>query len=118
MFRSIVSAIKTWSSNFNAGSQNAFEERDMLEYQQVAPLCTSYQYLQRLVEGKRSKRLFVRGWTAYNMSKLLFRTLDALDDTSRLDVWMERDTAEAFRVLEDSFWDTGQFHVGGRLLQR
>lgn len=104
-FKSIISSIKTWSNNFNAGVGHAFSEDMLLEYQRVAPLCTQMQYLEKVVDDKKRKRLFVRGWAAYIMTKLLFRTLDPLGDLGT-DVWMSQGLGDHFARLENELWFT------------
>ncbi|KAF1830152.1 hypothetical protein BDW02DRAFT_583095 [Decorospora gaudefroyi] len=102
-FGSILSSIKTWSNNFNVGRGHSFKEEMLPEYQRVAPLCTKLQILEQTVMDKKRKRLFVRGWAAYIMSKTLFRTLDALGDLGK-DVWMEKGVADTFARLENELW--------------
>jgi hypothetical protein len=106
-FGSLLSSIKTWSNNFNAGAGYAFKEEMLPDYQRVAPLCIHIERLEHLVNDKRRKRLFVRGWAAYIMMKLLFRTLDPLGDYGT-DVWVEASTADTFARLENKLWFTGQ----------
>lgn len=107
-FYSIISSIKTWSNNFNAGGGHSFREDMLPEYQRVAPLCTQLKYLERTVDDKKRKRLFVRGWVAYVMTKSLFRTLDPLGDFG-VDVWLDMRVADTFRRLENRLWLSGGF---------
>lgn len=108
-FGSIFTSIKTWSNNFNAGSGHAFREDMMPEYQRVAPLCTNLQILEQIVAEKRQKRLFVRGWAAYVMTRSLFRTLDPQGNLGE-DVWMDGTNSEIFSRLENTLWFAGTSH--------
>jgi len=105
-FGSILSSIKTWSNNFNAGSGHTFREDMLPEYQRVAPLCTKLQTLEQTVTDKKRKRLFVRGWAAYVMTKSLFRTLDPLGDLGK-DIWLDGGVGDTFSRLENELWFSG-----------
>lgn len=109
-FGSLINSIKTWSNNFNAGSGDFFSEDMLPEYERVTPLCTRLHYLEKIVNDKKRKRLFVRGWAAYVMTKMLFRTLDPLGD-SGTDVWMEPGLADTFSRLENELWFAGEFSL-------
>ncbi|KAF1995327.1 hypothetical protein P154DRAFT_580897 [Amniculicola lignicola CBS 123094] len=102
-FASILSSIKTWSNNFNAGSGHTFREDMMPEYLRVAPLCMKLQTLEQTVADKKRKRLFVRGWAAYIMTKSLFRTLDPLGDLGK-DAWLNGGISNIFSRLENELW--------------
>lgn len=105
MFASIIADITTWSLDFNGGSGNPFEEEHLRQYQFIAPLY-SLKALRQLSATSKEKRLFVRGWTAYIMSNMLFRSFDE-SGTRGKDVWLKDDVARGFACLEDELWGTG-----------
>lgn len=108
-FGQLMGDIKTWSTRFNAGDANAFDEKKIQDYQRVAPHYTKVSQLEYVCAQKRQKRLFVRGWTAYVMCTKLFRSPD-LSSAGNFgeDAWIGEKLAYNFGHLEDELWLTGQ----------
>jgi hypothetical protein len=107
-FSGLIAAIKTWSIRFNGGEGKSFHADAFPEYQRVAPLCPQIQHLDSIATDKKRKRLFVRGWTAYVMSKSLFRTFDP-PGVVGTDVWLDEKLAYGFERVENNLWDAGQY---------
>ncbi|KAL8798871.1 MAG: hypothetical protein Q9182_006327 [Xanthomendoza sp. 2 TL-2023] len=104
-FDSVLASIKTWSTNFTSGSveSDVFKEDSLADYQSVAPMCRNTLHLMQVVGTKKRRRLFVRGWAACVMSKLLFRTLGTENQPASQahDLWLDSSTAQSFLKIED-----------------
>lgn len=110
-FNSLINAIKTWSSNFMGGhgQEPVFLLEALPKYRNVVPQCREITDIENLLAKKKSRRLFVRGWTAYIMSDLIFKTLpqntsyiteDIMSALSNSDLWLEEDDRDSLQKLE------------------
>jgi F0F1-type ATP synthase gamma subunit len=108
-YNQILKEITNWSLGFNAGTDNdsMFREERIQEYRIVAPMCSSTRDVVNLVSDKTDKRLFVRGWVAYVMTKRFFRALDVGSLRER-DLWVDGTLSAASKQLEDAFWSAGR----------
>ncbi|KAL8821400.1 MAG: hypothetical protein Q9223_000549 [Gallowayella weberi] len=121
-FDSVLASIKTWSTNFTSGSveSDMFKEEYLADYQSVAPMCRNTSHLMRLVSNKKCRRLFVRGWAAFVMSKLLFRTLETENQPASQahDLWLDSSTAQSFLNIEDVIYRAAQAQLVNREADR
>jgi hypothetical protein len=109
-FSKLMNDIKTWSTRFSGGNGDYFKEEMFPEYQRIAPLYTEPRHLENITMNKKQKRLFVRGWTAYVMSRSLFRTLNSVGDLGA-DVWLDPALADNFLRLENELWFASQYRA-------
>jgi hypothetical protein len=111
-FGSILASIKTWSTDFTGGGgePGAFQENRLSQYLCVAPIHTTTSGLEHLVHDKKRRRLFVRGWAAYVMSDMLFRTLTAETHSGPQgdDYWLEPRASYSFCYLENKIYFAGK----------
>jgi hypothetical protein len=56
--------------------------------------------------SKKSKLLFVRGWTAFLMTSRVFRTLNLMGDLGT-DLWLETSFAQKLACVENKLWEAG-----------
>ena len=108
----LLSEIKTWSMSFTGnGIVGAFRQEDLSQYTKILPTCVSFEDINDLIARKKQKRLFIRGWAVYNLSRLLFRTLPTEGEHSiELDHWLEESTAKLFAELELRLYKQGKLH--------
>ncbi|KAF2815179.1 uncharacterized protein BDZ99DRAFT_549751 [Mytilinidion resinicola] len=108
-FKSLISSIKTWSSNFLGDNLQGpeFSQESVLSYVQVLPLCPEIRFIEPTLAKKKNRRLFVRGWTAYVISDLVLRTLpvptpgaDAPKGFTSADLWLEENVRSSLLELE------------------
>lgn len=111
-FDSVLASIKTWSTNFTSGpvGSDVFKDDHLSDYQSVAPLCRDTSHLMHLISNKKRRRLFVRGWAAYVMSKRLFRTLETETRPAAQahDLWLDSATAQSFLKVENAIYFAGR----------
>ncbi|KAJ4985397.1 hypothetical protein SVAN01_09152, partial [Stagonosporopsis vannaccii] len=119
-FEKLMSDIKFWSTRFNsnkkAPSRNRygvvsrnndypFRTENLSKYRRVAPAYLELHHLSGMVDARKKKRGFVRGWVAYVMCTKLFRSLSLppVGDSGE-DVWLEKVVSDNFRCLENRLW--------------
>jgi hypothetical protein len=122
-FNGLVSSIKTWSANFlgDVGGESGpkWRQEELGRYLDVVPLCREIRGIEFLLAKKKMRRLFVRGWTAYVMSELVFRTLpvptpgiEIPEDASSADLWLEESQRSSLLTLEKQIFYSSECNRG------
>jgi hypothetical protein len=126
-FGALNSLIKTWSMNFINGHDKVpvFYEKQLSEYCNIAPLCQVIHDFEHLVSERKTRRLFVRGWTSYIISTRIFRSFPTATQSGKtpagphgLDLWLQDVERNGLAALETRLLCAGQcVHVGSILLR-
>ncbi|KAF2501748.1 hypothetical protein BU16DRAFT_613586 [Lophium mytilinum] len=116
-FKSLIGSIKTWSSSFLGDySKPKFSQESVLGYAQVLSLCPEVRSIESTLANKKNRRLFVRGWTAYVMSDLVFRHPvptpggEGPKKVAFSDLWLEESDRNSLRELESRLFYDKSYH--------
>lgn len=111
-FGSLNSSIKTWSANFMTEPVIApqFNPDSLSSFLDIAPLCREIVHLESLISNRKVRRLFIRGWTSYVVSNLIFKTLPdhAHPGSDGLDLWLGEAERNSLNTLERPLFYAGQ----------
>lgn len=113
-FNSVFSGIKVWCNGFPQDSSRPIdfegipvECRNMIR--RVIPALPDQQSIQTLLpfEDLKRRRKFMRGWIAFNVSELIFRSADGLP--SAADIWIPEGCRNSLKTLGSCFSESGTF---------
>lgn len=119
-FDGIMLQIKSWAAkcckdaNYDV-DVNQIDSGLLSRFQRVMPGIQSIEDFPRLLPicDVRSRRQFIRGWIALNLTESMFRSLPApsYGTESGSDVWIPEKSRNAVKSLEMTFLNSGMFDL-------
>ncbi|KAL9085635.1 MAG: hypothetical protein Q9165_007536 [Trypethelium subeluteriae] len=101
-FESILNGIRTWATNFDEKGTAELKQDRLQEYLRVTPNQTP-ETLRSILQEKKKRRLFIRGWAASVMCACLIRSLPRLSyhpEPGSFDRWLDKKSSALFGDLE------------------